>query len=533
MEEQNNLIAERIGFLGGQRHKDKRETWDEYSRRVAETLLKILQREGKFLTDGTFYYYHDKVLGSNFFIGDTDSPFQQYLILYYNFSMADANAQKIYSRLRVLITKAAKTVVLHEFAAIHHKKRAVYIRNNPREIIKMYFDSKGKRQVRVIPNGSEGIIMKSGTYLRDINFDIENDEIQYDSTYIYDLFLNKIEFECKGAFTPAYQRKLLRQYIYSFFFKEIVQRRPILVTQGETGSGKTALMLNIGRMLWGPDFAVYTLPENERDLVNSLVNNVFVVLDNVDDKPPTYFTDLVTSVTTGGALTYRPLYKDPTAESLRIIPTCWLGISSRTPFFNRPDIANRSVVLSLKKSPDREYDSFDFEGEVLKYFEGSWLYLLGDIFDILENLLKNKKNIKMNYRMVEFGNFAVRACKTKEEKREMKRILKASTQAQIEFAAQDRPIIDALIALAEAPQYTWKRIAGEYVVEAPDLFKVLSDDFAVYFKNVNAMGWGIKSVWEILTEKIYADKKLINGKTTYVFGPKKTKKEEDQKSFDM
>ena len=83
-------------------------------------------------------------------------------------------------------------------------------------------------------------------------------KINANNNLIEDLILKEINF-AKGneiSLTPNEQRLLLKITIYSFFFKSILQSRPIIAFIGPKGSGKSHICRAIGKILIGPKFDV-------------------------------------------------------------------------------------------------------------------------------------------------------------------------------------------------------------------------------------------------------------------------------------
>lgn len=511
------LKSERREIFYNQRPRVKGETQEEYCNRMAITLLSLLKTDGYFLFDGLNYYYQDNALNSNYLLGDitsTTSPFHKHLIYHYNFSLSDTYAKQIYPRLFVEIEHIAHHTTLHDFSFYDSKKHKLYIRNNAEEMILV----QAKGDMEIVPNGTDHIMMKSNSQFLDINFKEKHlVQAEFAPEQLDMILFDKINFDDQESYSAEHQRKILRKYVWSFFFKEIMPKKPILIVQGDTGSGKTSLMQNLGRMLWGGKFSVYGLPENDRDFINLLINNLFVVLDNVDEaKLPKYFLDTITSMTTAGAVSYRPLYRDPTAGNIKIMPECWIGISSRTPFFNRADVANRSVIMTLKKPEGMQYDAYGFEQEIINSFHNNWYYILGELQAVVQNLSKHRKNIALNYRMVEFANFAIRTCADQNEMDEMQSILENSVNAQVEFAAQDNPLIKAMCDLAEK-SILWGS-GKQYNMD--ELSEALYSGYGIQYRNAHSLGWAIRAIEETLKAYISIEKTTIDGRIHYKIGQK-------------
>jgi hypothetical protein len=124
---------------------------------------------------------------------------------------------------------------------------------------------------------------------------------------------------------------------------------PVLVLAGEHGTAKSTLA-SLVRALIDPNTApLRALPREDRDLFIAATNAHALVFDNVSGLP-TWISDTLCRLATGGGFATRQLYTDGDEQlfdSTR--PIILNGIED---IVARPDLADRSIFLTLEPIPD-------------------------------------------------------------------------------------------------------------------------------------------------------------------------------------
>ncbi len=119
---------------------------------------------------------------------------------------------------------------------------------------------------------------------------------------------------------------------------------PILVLQGEQGTGKSSGSRIIRRFIDPSTVPLRAPPKEPRDLIVSAVNNHLVCLDNLSGLNAE-LSDCLCRFATGGGLDLRKLYTDGESYMVDIQrPVLVNGIDD---ICHRPDLAERSVILHL------------------------------------------------------------------------------------------------------------------------------------------------------------------------------------------
>lgn len=488
-----------------------KEPMEVYAERVAIELAELLLKHGDiYLHDNTLFYFDgvSKLLHAVAPAQVPNNPFQKMLSLHYNFSMADTNAAKIYSRLYPLLESEAEDAQIYLFSHYKPVENILYIRASDTELFRL-----SATQVERLPNGTDGVIFQTNPWYEDIEVDL--DAVTFDHKHLNAEFFAKIWFipGQLDAYDKARQATVFKRWFFATFFGTIIQKRPIMILQGATGTGKTSTLKNLGTILFGSKFAETLLPKDERDFINMLTNNHFLILDNIDESPPAWFLDTITSVTTGAMISYRPLYQDATVPPIRVSPQCFIAITSRTPEFNRADVANRAIVNTLGKAEETEYDPVDFEQSLIKNRTTIWQYLLGELQNILRNLAITPGGASNALRMAEFADFCMRSVSVGAEQEYIEDTLSMVSMTQTEFAAQNKPFIEALKDMV-------LRSPGLQYFTADELSNKLEHGYELTFKSVYQLGRLLVRNEDTLTQFIHFRKVVKGGKTMYEVGKK-------------
>ena len=175
---------------------------------------------------------------------------------------------------------------------------------------------------------------------------------------------------------------------------------PVLVLQGEQGTGKSTLC-RVLRAFVDPSTAALRSPPREvRDLLVSALNAWVPCLDNLSGLAPE-FSDALCRLSTGGALDARALYTDTDQVLVEVQrPVLVNGIDE---IATRPDLAERAIVLNL---PVIDPGTRRQESGFWKEFEAAKPRIFGAILDALAGALRMAPSVHLS-RLPRLGDFAV------------------------------------------------------------------------------------------------------------------------------
>ena len=183
------------------------------------------------------------------------------------------------------------------------------------------------------------------------------------------------------------QKLLCKVYIVALFIPNIA--KPVLLTHGEQGAGKTFTELLI-KLLVDPSVAeTLTFPKSPTELIQQLSHNYIALYDNVSHMDD-WISDSLCKAVTGGGASKRALYSDDDDiiyNFKRCIMLNGINVVAR-----KADLLDRSIMIQLERiAPDKRRKETDLRAEL----NAIKPQLLGYIMDILVRVLKRKGEVQL------------------------------------------------------------------------------------------------------------------------------------------
>ena len=182
---------------------------------------------------------------------------------------------------------------------------------------------------------------------------------------------------------------------------------PVLALSGEQGSAKSTFT-TILRSLVDPNTApLRALPREDRDLFIAANNAHVLAFDNVSGVP-TWISDTLCRLATGGGFSVRQLYTD--ADEVLFDSQRPIILNGIEDYVTRADLADRSVFLRLQEITEKARKA---EQALMAEFECDRAKILGALLDAVSNGLKRLPQVRLERlpRMADFAKWAV-ACET-------------------------------------------------------------------------------------------------------------------------
>lgn len=239
--------------------------------------------------------------------------------------------------------------------------------------------------------------------------------------------------------------------------------QPLLVANGEQGSGKTTVVRAIKALLDPGAAPVRCEPKDARDLMIAARNNHVLAMDNLSHLPG-WLSDALCRLSTGGGFATRELYTndDETIFDAKR-PVILAGIEE---FVTRGDLLERAILLRLPAIPDNRRMT---ESSFWTSFYAVRPKLLGALLDRVAGGLRELPGVRLEQlpRMADFARWGV-ACERAAGERS--RFMEAYTanQGSAHEQAIDGSSLAAAVVAVMAHQDFWEGTATElYKTLAP------------------------------------------------------------------
>jgi hypothetical protein len=176
---------------------------------------------------------------------------------------------------------------------------------------------------------------------------------------------------------------------------------PVLAVAGEQGAAKSTFCAII-RALIDPNSApLRALPRQDEELFIAANNGHVLAFDNISGALPSWTSDTLCRLSTGGGFAKRQLYSDADETIFDACrPTLLNGIED---VVSRPDLADRSIFQVLEAIPDEARRP---EAEIWQAFEAERPAILGALLDAVSKGLERLPHTKLD-RLPRMADFAL------------------------------------------------------------------------------------------------------------------------------
>lgn len=254
------------------------------------------------------------------------------------------------------------------------------------------------------------------------------------------------------------QRVLSKMWLVSVFFNSILPTRVIPTFLGQQGSGKSTCCRMIGRLLVGPSFNVSGLRVDKEDaFVASLTHRLVHAADNADSHIR-WLPDALARYATGETFRMRRLYT--TNDEVSYAPRAILLLTSRDPYFRRPDVAERLLPFNLKR-----LELFWGENQLFTELQHRRNRIMGDLLRLVKEAalaLAATTSPNLSFRMADFASFGWRIFKSRGDEKRWEQLLARLETTQSEFAAEGDILVEVIRTfLAQTPKPRPRLSTGE------------------------------------------------------------------------
>jgi len=330
------------------------------------------------------------------------------------------------------------------------------------------------------------------------------------------IMLDPVNFSSDGKMASDEQRWLYKKWLLSQFFDSLHPTKPLLLFNGEKGSGKTSAARKWLKLLFGTAGEVTGLERGKPDgFIATVSSQPIAVFDNVDG----HIGWLLAQLDTGLAIGRRLLYT--TNEQIRFVPNCWIALTSRTPEFlnRRDDVLDRTIILQMGRLP-LNIPEHELLHEIKKRRNQLWAELLDELNDIVALLRNGEPTGEIACRMADFGHFVMLLAKGQNQEAKARRILKAMQGEQGRVLCELEPIYECLANWLEQPGNPGRCVtSSELSRELWPIALQLGIDWP--YREPKSLAQRLRNIWENLKDRFRAEANPdTSNQKHYTFWPK-------------
>ena len=423
-------------------------------REAAQLVIEDLKSRGELVrADGGRLFWYDR---QDRQLYDLDAfPFRTLFLKDYEINPVEREFVHIFEAVKAATRSEGRRVQICRFSYYDRTTHRLYVYGGPASVYRL----DGSAMVRV-DNGSDDVLFEDHNEAETIPPEALDLAVAGDP--IGDVIVSRVNF-IRGSgviLSPAQQRLVLRVWIVSVFFPELLPAKCLLLLYGEKGSGKTTTLRVILKLLLGANANVTPLV-NKEDGFNAAVSSEFLlVLDNVDSFSR-WIEDRLATVATGQTIRLRKLYT--TNEMLSYPTRCCIALTARTPRFRRDDVVDRLQILRVAR-----LESFTKEADWYAEIEANrarlWGQLLRDLNAVVALLASDSTVSPDSIRMADWAFLASTIGEALGQGDAIRDALEASEIDKAHFLLEADAVYDLLHAIAhDHPNREWK--AGELYAE--------------------------------------------------------------------
>lgn len=257
--------------------------------------------------------------------------------------------------------------------------------------------------VTAVPNGTG-----SSMFLDDDRGSTPREPLLGNNRMLFKTLIDDLQYvpASEGGMSPEIQKTCLGIWIFAIAFPDLMPTKPILLIEGDRGSGKTLAMQRIALALHGKHMPIQVPKMEDKDFGVKILRSPIAILDDINE-PVDWLRDCLCTYATGGGWTRRALFTNDAEHTIK--PESFLTITTNNPqTFRQSQVADRCLILRLERREERNgYIGANtlFERTLADRDEifGEWLSWLNEI---VNELRKHPRPRPTKSRMADFAHIA-------------------------------------------------------------------------------------------------------------------------------
>lgn len=272
---------------------------------------------------------------------------------------------------------------------------------------------------------------------------------------------------------------------------------PILILAGEQGSAKSTTAKVLRSLIDPSNPSARSAPTSERDLVIAAKHNHVLSYDNLSYIKAD-LADALCRMATGGGFGTRKLHSDSEEVLFTATRPCLLnGIPDLA---NRPDLADRSIIVTLPSIPTTERRS---EAEYWREFQTALPRIFAGFLDAVSGACANLGSVNLTHspRMADFAKWITAAQPALGWQPETFMSAYSANQQAVEDAAiENNPVAEAILCLIN-DQGEWSGTATELIKTLRTRYPILTDDPISFPRQPNKLSSALKRIIPLLRRR--------------------------------
>jgi hypothetical protein len=430
-----------------------------YERRTGVTneIIQDLKGRGSFFnTTRGFFYFENSETPKLYPIEMGSISLSSMIATRYDINKAEREYEHVLNGLCNESYERGRSVEVHSLAHYDRESGRLYVSRFNGTVYRL-----NGRTILEVPNGTDGVFFWDDPNWQSYEVFRGKPRTKLRSKSLNSMIFDSTNFSDASQLSADDQRWLFSVWLRSHFFGSLLPTKPLLLTCGEKGSGKTLALRKWLKFLFGAAGEVTSIERDKPDgFVAAVSSKPIVVFDNVDEHVG-WLADQLAQLATGIAFSRRQLYT--TNEQVEFKPQCFVALTSRTPKFidGRDDVLDRTLILGAER-----FTAFSSEDslleEIAKHRNSLWTELLRD----LNRLLSVTPNadcfrvFKTSSRMADFAGFAMAIARAEGDDNKATRILSFLEERRNDLLLADEPIFLCLEKWLENPENRGRAISS-------------------------------------------------------------------------